>query len=95
MPTYDKYTKMLAEVKPDIVCIATRQTMHADQIEQAAAASVRGILCDKPLATTLVEADRIAAACQTHNVMLVFGLDRRWQQPYQRYDAWVIRNRSG
>ena len=83
MPTYGNYTQMLAEVKPDIVCIATRQTLHADQIEQAAVAGVRGILCDKPLATTLDEVDRIVAACRTHGVALLFGLDRRWLKPYQ------------
>lgn len=83
MPVYDDFAQMLSDVQPDIVCIATRQTMHAEQIEQAAAAGVRGILCDKPLATTLTESDHIVAACRTHRVALAFGLDRRWQQPYQ------------
>src|SRR5262245_13627535 len=31
MPEYDDYQRMLDELKPDIVCIATRQTMHADE----------------------------------------------------------------
>lgn len=84
MPTYSDYGQMLHEVRPDIVCIATRQTMHADQIELAAAAGVRGILCDKPLATTLTESDRIIAACQAHSVALLFGLDRRHLTPYQQ-----------
>lgn len=82
MPTYADYEQMLAEVKPDIVCIATRQTTHADMVEQATEAGVRGILCDKPLATSLAEADRIAAACREHHVALQFALDRRHQQPY-------------
>lgn len=83
MPTYADYGQMLGEVKPDIVCIATRQTMHADQIEEAAAAGVRGVLCDKPLATSLAESDRIVATCQRYNVALLFGLDRRHLTPYQ------------
>ena len=45
MPAYGDYDRMLAETAPDIVCIATRQTMHADQIETAANAGVRGIAC--------------------------------------------------
>ena len=64
IPAYDDYQRMLAEVQPDLVCIATSQSMHADQIEQAVAAGVRGILCDKPLATSLDEMDRIVAACK-------------------------------
>ena len=78
--TYDDYDRMLKEVQPDLLCVATRQTMHADQIEVAIKAGVRGILCDKPLATTLSEMDRIVAACK--NVPLVFGLDRRWTNTY-------------
>lgn len=82
LPTYDDYAHLLQEVQPDILCIATRQTMHADQIEQAVAAGVRGILCDKPLATSLAEMDLIVAACRRHNVPLLFALDRRWMAPY-------------
>ena len=82
LPAYEDYARLLQEVQPDILCIATRQTMHADQIEQAVAAGVRGILCDKPLATSLAEMDRIIAACQRHNVPLLFALDRRWMAPY-------------
>ena len=47
VPVFDDYEQLLKEVGPDIVCVATRQTMHADQIERAVAAGVRGILSDK------------------------------------------------
>ncbi|MCZ6675679.1 MAG: Gfo/Idh/MocA family oxidoreductase [Candidatus Poribacteria bacterium] len=81
VPTYDDYSRMLNEIKPDLTCIATRQTMHAEQIELAVQAGVRGILCDKPLATTLAEMDRITGACR--NVPLLLALDRRWMARYQ------------
>ncbi len=80
IPTFGDYESMLDEVKPDLLCVATRQTMHAEQIEAAVAAGVRGILCDKPLATSLSEMDRILATCA--NVPLAYGLDRRWSDPY-------------
>ncbi len=83
IPAYDDYRRMLAEVQPDLVCIATRQTMHAEQIEQAVEAGVRGILCDKPLATSLAEMDRIIAACRSKGLPLAFGLDRRWTPAYR------------
>lgn len=78
LPAFDDFGAMLEAIRPDIVCVTTRQTMHAEQIEQAAAFGVRGIICEKPLATSLGEAERIAAACQRHNVTFTFGLDRRW-----------------
>lgn len=91
LPAYADYPRMLQEVQPDLLCIATRQTMHADQIEQAVKAGVRGILCDKPLATSLAEADQIMAACRAHKAPLLFALDRRWMAPY-RYLREVIAN---
>lgn len=91
VPTFDDYGKMLGELKPDIVCIATRQTMHADQVEAAVSAGVRGILCDKPLVTTLEEMDRLLSACK--NVPLAFALDRRWDVSYrhlrQHMHEWI------
>ena len=63
--------------------LTTRQTMHAEQIEQAAEAGVGGILCDKPLATSLDEVDRILAACRRAHLPLAFGLDRRWTRRYR------------
>ncbi|MGH2367829.1 MAG: Gfo/Idh/MocA family protein [Chloroflexota bacterium] len=82
-PAYDDYERMLAQVRPDVVCIATRQTMHADQIDQAMAAGVRGLLCDKPLATSLAETERIVTTLGRAGVPLAFGLDRRWSSPYR------------
>ena len=81
VPAYDDYQRMIEQVVPDLVCIATRQTQHAGQIEQAVRAGVRGILCDKPLATSLAEADRIVAACR--DVPLLLALDRRWVESYR------------
>ena len=81
VPTYDDYPRMLEEIKPELLCIATRQTMHADQIELAVRAGVQGILCDKPLVTSLAEMDRVVRACE--RVPLLFALDRRWFTRYR------------
>ena len=81
---YDDYDRMLAETQPDIVCVTTRQTMHADQIEAAVRAGAKGIACEKPFATSLAEADRIVNACQRAKVPLAYLLDRRWMAAYPR-----------
>lgn len=83
-PTFDDYAAMLRETRPEYLCLATRQTMHADQVETAVAAGVRGILCDKPLATSMGEVDRIVGACRAGGVALAFGLDRRWVRYWDR-----------
>ena len=81
---YDQFSLMLKQQQPDILCVATSQKMHAEQIEEAVAAGVRGILCDKPLATSLAEADRLLDACRNAGVPLALGLDRRWLKSYHR-----------
>ena len=80
---YDDYGRMLAEVRPDIVCIATRQTHHATQIAQAAVAGVRGILCDKPFVTTLAESDVALEACRKAGVAIACGTEMRWDAAYR------------
>ena len=82
MPAYDDYQRMLQEIQPDIVCIATRQTMHAEQCEQAVEAGVRGILFEKPLATSMAEVDHMVAACQRGGVPVALGVNRRWWGSY-------------
>ena len=79
---YDDYGRMLQEVRPDIVCVATRQTHHATQIEQAVVAGVHGILCDKPFVTTLAEADAALQACRQSGVAIACGTEMRWDAAY-------------
>ena len=52
---------LLARPDIDAVVIAAETSMHADLVEQAAAAG-KAIVVQKPLALTLAEADRIVAA---------------------------------
>jgi len=91
--TYDDYRQMLDELEPDIVCISTRQTMHAEQVEWAVQGGARGVLCDKPLATSLAEMDRILAACQ--EVPLLLALDRRWSGRYLSLRRLLLEGRIG
>ena len=70
---YDNFGSMLQQEQPDILCLATSQKMHADQVRQAVSAGVRAILCDKPLVTSLTEADSLLDACRSADVPLAFG----------------------
>src|SRR5215207_793499 len=66
---YLDYQQLLDEAKPTFVVIATQAPQHA---ELTIAAAQRGIhvLCEKPLALNLVEADSMVAACQAARVRL-------------------------
>ena len=75
---YSDYREMLDEAKPDIVTIATGDNAHAQMAVDAAEAGVKGIFCEKPLATTPAEADRMVAAAEAAGTLLSVDHTRHW-----------------
>jgi predicted dehydrogenase len=59
--TFTDYAAMLAEIRPDLVIIATPPATHA-AMSIAAMEAGAWVLCEKPLCASLAEFDRIAAA---------------------------------
>jgi 1,5-anhydro-D-fructose reductase (1,5-anhydro-D-mannitol-forming) len=66
---YDDYGALLADPAVDAVYIATPNGLHAEQVVAAAAAG-KHVLCDKPLATTVADAERAVTACREAGVRL-------------------------
>jgi predicted dehydrogenase len=66
--SYDEYERALEHV--DAVYIALPNSEHADYAVRAAAAGVH-VLCEKPLAVTVEECERIIEACREHRVKLM------------------------
>ncbi len=80
---FDDYQEMLDRAKPDIVCIATHQSTHADEGVAAAQSGVKGIVCDKQLTATLEEADRMLGAIRSAGAPFAFGTEQRWSEQYR------------
>jgi 1,5-anhydro-D-fructose reductase (1,5-anhydro-D-mannitol-forming) len=66
---YDDYRALLDDPAVDVVYLATPNGMHADQVVAAAGAG-KHVLCDKPLATSVPDAERAVAACADAGVRL-------------------------
>jgi 1,5-anhydro-D-fructose reductase (1,5-anhydro-D-mannitol-forming) len=66
---YDDYRALLDDPSVNAVYIATPNALHADQVVAAAEAG-KHVLCDKPLATTVADAERAVAACDAAGVRL-------------------------
>ena len=81
---YDDYRKMLAEADLDILTVATGDHRHADMVVDGANSGVRAILCEKPLATTIADANRMIAACEENKVPLSVGHTRAWDPHYHK-----------
>ncbi len=71
------YAEMLREIKPDIVAIATPTAIHAEQTFAAVEAGVKGICCEKPMATNLADAKRMVNLCQERKIALIVNHQRR------------------
>lgn len=82
--TFVDYRAMLAETRPDILSVVTPDHRHADIVVTACEMGVRGIYCEKPIATMLADADRIIAACRAHDVVLSVDHTRRWRQVWHQ-----------
>jgi predicted dehydrogenase len=66
--SYEDYDDCLKDV--DAVYIALPNSMHAEFTERSARAGVH-VLCEKPMATTVRECERMIAACRTAAVKLM------------------------
>ncbi len=91
---FTDYRAVLA--RPDIqaVVIATPEYLHAEQVEAAAAAG-KHVLCEKPIAPSLAEADRMIAACRAAGVNLLIGHSRRFTRRYMEIKAALDRGDIG
>ncbi len=81
---YKSHREMLEKENLDIVTVATSDHRHADLVVDAAEAGAKGIFCEKPLATSLADADRMIEACERNNTILSVDHTRRWM-PVWRY----------
>jgi predicted dehydrogenase len=76
---YNDYREMLQKENPDIVSVATGDHLHADiTVVSAEHASTRAVICEKPIATTLADADRMIEATEKAGVLLSIEHSRRW-----------------
>ncbi len=78
---YQDYHDLLADPEIDGVIIATLTHTHHD-IVIAAAEAGKAIFCEKPIALTLAETDRMLAAVDKAGVMFQVGFMRRFDRGF-------------
>lgn len=76
--SYHDFDELLSRERPEIVSVATSDHLHADLTIAAVDAGAKAILCEKPIATTLSDADRMIRACADAGVPLSIEYTRRW-----------------
>lgn len=87
---HTNHQEMLAKENLDIVTVATSDHRHADLVVDAANAGVKGIFCEKPMATNLIDADRMIEAVERNHTLLSIDHTRRWQPLWRHTKEGVI-----
>ena len=83
---YDDAEEMLRRERPDFVDIITDVSSHSRFVHLAATLRVP-VICQKPLATSVVEAERMLTACRNAAVPLLVHENWRWQTPLRELKA--------
>lgn len=73
---YPTYQAMLAEPTIDAVSVCTANDSHAE-ITCAALAAGKHVLCEKPMATTLADCERMVRLAREHGKTLMIGQNQR------------------
>ena len=85
-PGAGRHTRLdpfLAEPGLDAVYVAAPNHLHAPLVEAAAHAG-KHVLCEKPMAPTLEEAERMVAACEAAGVIYATAFDQRFHAAHRR-----------
>lgn len=73
---YSDYREMLDKERPDFVDVCSWHQHHAEMVIAAAARQPKAILCQKPMAVDLQQADEMLTACTRNNVKLIIAYQR-------------------
>lgn len=92
---YATLAEALEKEEPDIVSVCTWHLLHDPVTAEAAAGpSVKGIICEKPMAIGMARADRMVEACDANDVKLVISHQRRftpgWEKAKELVEAGAI-----
>jgi len=77
---YDNAEELLQRAKPDFLDVITDVATHR-QFVHLAAAYQTPVICQKPMAPSLAEAEKMVAICATDNVPFSVHENWRWQTP--------------
>jgi predicted dehydrogenase len=77
---YDNPEHLLQREKPDFLDIITDVDTHSRFVHLAAAYKT-AVICQKPMAPSIAEAEQMVAACAAENVWFAVHENWRWQTP--------------
>jgi len=91
---YAEFNGLLADKELDLVVVATPSHLHAQHAE-AILTSGRHVVCEKPLATSLEELDRIISVAEKAGRHLAPFQNRRYESAFQKVKEVIASGKLG
>ncbi|THF75229.1 Gfo/Idh/MocA family protein [Cohnella fermenti] len=85
---YTNYKEMIEREKLDLVSVVTPNFLHAEIVEYALLHGVH-VHCEKPLCTTVEEAERILSAKERSGKRVMIGLNNRFTNEAVYLKQWI------
>jgi len=82
--SYTDWQEMLQKEELDILSVVTYSPSHAEIVIGGTEVGIPRILCEKPMATRLIDAEAMINACYKRGVKLAINHTRRWSPSYLR-----------
>ncbi len=94
VPFYTEIETLIQQENIDLAIICTPHPFHREPVEKAVALGAH-VLVEKPLASTLEDADEIIKACKRASVKLGVVSQRRWYAPVKRIKDAIVDGKIG
>ncbi|HMM19023.1 MAG TPA: Gfo/Idh/MocA family oxidoreductase [Petrimonas sp.] len=94
VPTYTDVAELIKKEKINLAVVCTPHPFHLEPAQQAALQGAN-ILVEKPLASTLEDADKIISTCKKAGVKLGVVSQRRWYEPVLRVKKAIEAGKIG
>jgi predicted dehydrogenase len=93
--TYPRVEELIADTRPDLLCVATHPDSHYRMVRAAGLGGVGVAVCEKPLANRLGAAKRIARLHRSGQITVVTNHERRYSSDYLAVRDCVRRETYG
>jgi predicted dehydrogenase len=87
--TYGDYREMVEREQIDLLSVVTSDDRHAQIVVDAAERGIPAIFCEKPLATTIADCDRMIDACERNGTAMIVDHSRRFRPHWNGARALV------
>jgi UDP-N-acetylglucosamine 3-dehydrogenase len=92
--TFQDYHEMFSRAKLDLVEVCTPESLHRDPVVAAAEHGI-DVLVEKPIATTVEDADAMIAVAKKNHVSMMVGHILRWDPRYAAVKEMIDAGKFG